>query len=73
MGWGIGRASVSLKNIAPSSLPSFLLPCPHCGNRMVIREVAPVFFEDGSERSNLDDITYACVQCDTTLTRTVRS
>ncbi len=40
---------------------------------MVIREVAPVFFEDGSERSNLDDITYACVQCDTTLTRTVRS
>ncbi len=64
---------VPFKNIVPSSLPSFLLPCAHCGNRMVIRAVTPVSLEGGSESSNLDDITYVCVQCDTTLTRTVRS
>jgi hypothetical protein len=40
---------------------------------MVIRAVTPASFEGGSERSNLDDIIYGCLQCDTTLTRTVRS
>jgi predicted RNA-binding Zn-ribbon protein involved in translation (DUF1610 family) len=64
---------VSFKNIVPSHLPSFLLPCPQCGNRMVVRAVTPVPLEGGAASSALDDITYACVQCGTTMTRTVRS
>jgi DNA-directed RNA polymerase subunit RPC12/RpoP len=68
-----GNASVSSRPIIPSHLPSFLLPCPHCGNRMVVKAVTPVPVDSGSESesSDLDDITYACVQCGTTLTRTV--
>jgi DNA-directed RNA polymerase subunit RPC12/RpoP len=68
---------VSVKNIIPSHLPSFLLPCPHCGHRMVVRAVTPVPLPvplDGdAESSDLDDITYGCVQCGTTMTRTVRT
>ena len=64
-----GIASVSSRTIMPSHLPSFLLPCPHCSNRMVVKAVTPV----PGEGSDLDDITYACVQCGTTLTRTVRA
>jgi len=70
---GTGIASVSFKNIVPSHLPSFLLPCPDCGNRLVVRAVVPVPFEGGTKGSNLDDITYGCVQCSATLTRTVRT
>jgi hypothetical protein len=40
---------------------------------MVIMAVAPTPFEGGAGRSHLDDITYGCVQCGTTLTRTVRA
>jgi hypothetical protein len=40
---------------------------------MVIRSVTPVPVDGSAEASNLDDITYGCVQCGTTLTRTVRS
>ena len=29
------------KNVAPSHLPSLLLPCSHCGHRMEITAVAP--------------------------------
>ena len=64
---------VSVKNIVPSHLPSFLLPCPRCSNRMIVRSVTPVPVEGSAECSNLDDITYGCAQCGTTLTRTVRS
>ena len=37
-GGGIGRsrnwkAPVRYRNVAPSHLPSLLLPCPHCGSR----------------------------------------
>jgi DNA-directed RNA polymerase subunit RPC12/RpoP len=55
-------------NIAASRLPSFLLPCPHCGHRMVITAVAPA--QAGSDK--LEDVTHSCVQCGTTLTRTIR-
>jgi predicted RNA-binding Zn-ribbon protein involved in translation (DUF1610 family) len=76
-GWCAGgkwNAPVSVKNIIPSHLPSFLLPCPHCGNRMVVRTVTPVPLDGGTAGSDdLDDITYGCVQCGTTMTRTVRS
>ena len=28
------------KSVAPSSLPTFLLPCPLCGHRMAVTQVA---------------------------------
>ena len=69
-----GYASVSSRPINPSHLPSFLLPCPHCGKRMIVKAVTPVTADGGGDEcSNLDDITYGCVQCGTTLTRTVRA
>jgi DNA-directed RNA polymerase subunit RPC12/RpoP len=68
-----GIAAVSSRPIVPSHLPSFLLPCPHCSNRMVVKAVTPVPVDGSSGGSDLDDITYACVQCGTTLTRTVRA
>jgi hypothetical protein len=71
---GTGNNSVSSRSIIPSHLPSFLLPCPQCGSRMVVKAVTPVPVDDGSNaRSGLDDITYGCVQCSVTLIRTVRA
>jgi hypothetical protein len=41
---------------------------------MVVKTVTPVPVDDGGDgRSGLDDITYGCVQCGITLTRTVRA
>jgi hypothetical protein len=40
---------------------------------MVVRAVTPVPLEDSAKSSDLDDITYGCVECGTTMTRTVRS
>jgi hypothetical protein len=60
------------KDVAPSRLPSFLLPCPHCGHRMAITAVSPARFDNGVESNDLEDITHGCLQCGTTLTRTVR-
>jgi predicted RNA-binding Zn-ribbon protein involved in translation (DUF1610 family) len=59
-------------SIAASRLPSFLLPCPHCGHRMAITAVAPAHLDNGAESDNLEDVTHSCVQCGTTLTRTIR-
>jgi predicted RNA-binding Zn-ribbon protein involved in translation (DUF1610 family) len=58
--------------VAPSHLPSFLLPCPHCGHRMAITSVAPARHDDGAESNDLEDVTHACVQCGTTLISTRR-
>jgi len=63
---------VSFKGVAPSHLPSFLLPCPHCGHRMAITAVTPARFAGSVGSNDLEDITHSCVQCGTTLTRTVR-
>ena len=63
---------MSFKGAAPSHLPSFLLPCPHCGHRMAITSVTPAQFSGSVESHDLEDITHGCVQCGTTLTRTVR-
>jgi len=60
------------KDVAPSWLPTFLLPCPHCGHRMAVTSVAPARIEGGMESNNLEDVTHGCVQCGTTLTRTIR-
>jgi len=60
------------KEISPSRLPSFLLPCPHCGHRMAIVSVAPARLGNGSAANDLDDVTHRCVQCGTSLSRMVR-
>jgi hypothetical protein len=39
---------------------------------MAITAVVPAQSNSGAESSNLEDITHGCVQCGTTLTRTVR-
>lgn len=70
---GHGRLELSRPIIIPSALPSFLLPCPECAHRMVIEAVTPVPVEGSNESSGLDDITYGCEACGTTLTRTVRA
>lgn len=63
---------MSFKNVIPSLLPSFLLPCPHCGHRMAVTAVAPALFAGGTGSNDLEDITHSCVQCGTKLIRTVR-
>ena len=55
-----------------SRLPSFLLPCTHCGHRMVVTAVTPLRVADGVESDDLEDVTHSCVQCGATLIRTVR-
>jgi predicted RNA-binding Zn-ribbon protein involved in translation (DUF1610 family) len=59
---------------APSRLPRFFLPCPHCGHRMAITAIEPAPpLGYGTASSHLEDITHGCAQCGTTLTRTMRS
>jgi hypothetical protein len=61
------------KGVAPSHLPSFLLPCPHCGHRMAVTSVAPARDDDGTESNDLEDVTHGCVHCGTTLISTRRA
>jgi hypothetical protein len=77
-GSGLGRfrnwkAPVSYINVAPSHLPSFLLPCPHCGHRMAITAVPPALYANGAASNDLEDVTHTCVQCGTTQISTRRS
>jgi hypothetical protein len=60
------------KDATPSQLPSFLLPCPHCGSRMAITAVAPALYANGAASNDLEDITHTCVQCGATLISTRR-
>jgi hypothetical protein len=46
------------KNVAPSHLPSFLLPCPQCGSRLAITAVAPARLANGAASNNLEDVTH---------------
>jgi predicted nucleic acid-binding Zn-ribbon protein len=61
------------QDVAPSHLSSLLLPCPHCGHRMVIVAAGPVQLANGAASNDLEDVTHGCVQCGTRLTRTVSS
>ena len=61
------------KDIAPSLLPSLLLPCQHCGHQMAIMAVTPARYPNGVASNDLEDVTHSCVQCGTTLIRTIRS
>jgi endogenous inhibitor of DNA gyrase (YacG/DUF329 family) len=58
-------------DVAPSHLPTLILPCPYCGHRMEITAVAPALFH-GTASNDLEDITHTCVQCGATLIRTRR-
>jgi hypothetical protein len=69
---GVASIFVSFKSGISSHLPSFLLPCPYCGHRMAITAVTRARPGDSAESGDLEDITHGCVQCGTTLTRTVR-
>jgi hypothetical protein len=73
---GLGSWSLELamdcSDVAPSGLPSLLLPCPHCGHRMVITAVGPALFANGATANDLQDVTHSCEQCGTKLSRTIR-
>jgi DNA-directed RNA polymerase subunit RPC12/RpoP len=56
------------RTVALSHLPSFILPCPYCGRRMLVKSVEPTRFA-----AELEDVTHGCTQCGTELTRTVRA
>jgi hypothetical protein len=58
------------ENVAPSHLPSFLLPCLHCGGRIAITAVAPALYANGAASNDLEDVTHTCVQCGTMLIST---
>jgi DNA-directed RNA polymerase subunit RPC12/RpoP len=63
----------TLMDVGPSYLPSLLLPCPHCGHRMVITVIEPAPRAYDAASSDLEDVTHSCLQCGTKLTRTMRS
>ncbi len=39
---------------------------------MAITDVSPARLANGAESNDLEDVTHTCVQCGTTLTRTIR-
>jgi hypothetical protein len=57
------------QEVSPSRLPSLLVPCPLCLHRMVITAVEPALLADGAT----SNVTHRCVQCGTTIIRTVSS
>jgi hypothetical protein len=58
------------KDVARSHLPSFLLPCLHCGSRLAITAVAPAPLGNGAASNDLEDVTHTCVQCGTMMIST---
>lgn len=48
-----------------SSLPSLIIPCPRCAQRMTFRSVSATKAEP-----RIQDTTYACDQCGTEVIRT---
>jgi hypothetical protein len=61
-----------LKKIAPSHLPSFLLPCPQCRHHLAMSSSKPARLATGAESNDLEEVTHSCVHCGSTMTRTVR-
>jgi hypothetical protein len=46
------------KDVTPSHLPSFLLPCPHCGSRLAITAIAPARLGNSAASNDLEDVTH---------------
>ena len=61
------------QEVSPSRLPTLLVPCPLCVHRMVITAVEPALLADGAASHDLEDVTHRCVQCGTTIIRTIPS
>ena len=53
------------QSIVASSLPSLIIPCPHCLGRMVFSTIRTTKTE-----RDVQDMVYACQQCGTELLRT---
>jgi DNA-directed RNA polymerase subunit RPC12/RpoP len=51
------------QTVAPSSLPSLMMPCPVCAGRMVYQARRPI-------TSEVEDTVYACKRCGAELIRT---
>jgi hypothetical protein len=47
-----------------SALPRFIIPCPHCGGRMIITSIVTKSFDPECE-----DITHGCTTCGGELSR----
>jgi hypothetical protein len=60
-------------DVPQSGLPSFMLPCTQCGHRMMFASVEPARLAGGAASNDLEDITHSCVQCGSTLIRTMPS
>jgi hypothetical protein len=60
------------KDLAPSHLPTFLLPCPHCGHRLDIATAAPAKLSGGINSNDLQEVTHVCAQYGATFSRMVR-
>jgi hypothetical protein len=60
-------------DIAPSHLPSLILPCPSCGRRMEIVCVEPAPLPSGRASNDLEDVTYGRSRCGALVIRTVRA
>jgi hypothetical protein len=69
-GWDL-EVAMRYQEVSPSRLPSLLVPCPICVHRMVITTVEPALLADGAASDDLEDVTHCCVQCGTTIIRTV--
>jgi hypothetical protein len=61
------------QEVSPSRLPSLLVPCPLCVHRMVITAVEPTLLASGATSKDLEEVTHCCVQCGTTIIRTIPS
>jgi hypothetical protein len=48
-------------DVAPSHLPSLMLPCPYCGHRMEITAIAPARYPNGVTSNDLEDICSATI------------
>jgi transcription elongation factor Elf1 len=61
-----------VKYLAPSHLPIFLLPCPHCGHHLDVATTAPAKLPGGINSNDLQEVTHVCAQCGATFSGMVR-
>jgi hypothetical protein len=69
-GWDL---EIAMREVSPSRLPSLLVPCPLCVQRMVITAIEPALLASGARSKDHEDVTHGCEQCGTTIVRTIPS